>query len=72
MDDDDRTLGKRFWLWTAGVVIGVGAACIVIALVVTAAWAAWGAIGALIFFGVVLLLIGWVYDRRQVKKYNEL
>jgi cytochrome c biogenesis protein CcdA len=69
MNDDG--LGKGFWLWTVAVVLGVGVACILIALVVTAAWAAWGAIGALIFFGLVLLLLGWIYDRRQVKKYNE-
>jgi hypothetical protein len=37
-----------------------------------AAWYRWGAIGALIFFSALVLLWGWIYDRRHAKEYERL
>ena len=40
-------------------------------LILTRAAYAWGVFGALALLAVVLLVFGWFYDRRQVKRYDE-
>lgn len=69
---EDEGLGFKFWLWVAGVALAAGIALLVFFLILGKAWEAWGAFGALIFFSVVLLAFGWIYDKRQDKKYKEL
>ena len=64
--------GLKFWLWVAGISLAVGLGLLVFFLLIGAAWEAWGAFGALIFFSAVLLAYGWIYDRRQDRKYKDL
>lgn len=65
-------LGGKFWLWVVGVALAIGIGGMIIFVVLTAAWYAWGALGALLFFGAVLMLFAWIYDRRQVAKAERL
>jgi len=37
-----------------------------------AAWYRWGGLGAIIFFCALVLLWGWIYDRRHAKEYERL
>ncbi len=67
----EEGLGWGFWLKLMGGVLLVGLAIWVIFLVVGVAWAAWGAFGTMIFFIGVLLLIGYIYDRRQQASRGE-
>jgi hypothetical protein len=60
-------LGFSFWLKTAGVIVLVGIACLVFFLLLDVAWAAWGGFGALLAVGAVLLLVAWIYDRRNAR-----
>jgi hypothetical protein len=64
-DDNDDDFGGGFWLKLVGLiaaaVIGVG---IVLALF-THIWSKWGFLAAFIAFGGLLLLIAYIYDRRE-------
>jgi hypothetical protein len=31
---------------------------------------AWGFLGAFVVLGLILLLIGWLYDRREARRYG--
>ena len=68
----DEGLGARFWFKLIGIVILGGIAAIILLLLVTSAWYRWGAIGAIIFFSVLVLLWGWIYDKRHQKEYERL
>jgi hypothetical protein len=68
----DEGLGARFWFKLIGIVILGGIAAIILLLLVTSAWYRWGAIGAIIFFSLLVLLWGWIYDKRHQKEYERL
>ena len=68
----EEGLGAGFWLKLIGIVLAEGIAAILLSLLVAAAWYRWGAIGALIFFSALVLLWGWIYDRRHAKEYERL
>jgi membrane protein implicated in regulation of membrane protease activity len=70
--DNEEGLGLKFWLWVAGVALALGVGLLIFFLLIGWAWQAWGAFGALIFFSVLLLAYGWIYDRRQERKYKDL
>ena len=65
-------LGARFWLKLIGLVIVFGIAALLLFLLVDAAWYRWGIFGALLFFFVILLAVGWFYDRRHEREYADL
>jgi hypothetical protein len=65
-------LGARFWLRLAGLTILFGIAALLLFLLVDAAWYRWGVFGSMLFFFVILLTIGWVYDRRHAREYADL
>ena len=60
------------WLGLAATVIGLGIAALIFFLLLDIAWVAWGAFGALLAVGAVLLLFAWLYDKRQERRYAEL
>ena len=60
-------LGSKFYLTLIGVVFGVAIGAILVFWLFGAAWAKWGGLGALIFIGVVLILIAYVVERRQAR-----
>ena len=68
---EDVHLGGKFWMSLLGIVIGAVFGCILIFLLVAGAWARWGAIGALIFFGLLLATVSYVYDRTHMRKYED-
>jgi hypothetical protein len=68
---DDDGLGGKFWLGLVGALVAVGLGLFLFFVVFNGAAARWGALGALIALGAVLLLIGWILDRRQIRKYEE-
>jgi uncharacterized membrane protein HdeD (DUF308 family) len=68
----DEGLGARFWGKLIGVVLVGAIGVLIVFLLFTRALYRWGALGALIAFSAVMLLWGWIYDRRQKKKYDRL
>ena len=65
---EESELGGKFWLAIVSAGIGIAIGCVLVLWLVSAAWIRWGGFGALLFFGGVLLCVGWIYDRRQAKK----
>jgi Na+/melibiose symporter-like transporter len=67
MGEDDG-LGFRFWLSVVGICIAVGVGALLLFTLVGAAWYRWGFFGGIIFCGIVLLIVAWIYDRAQAKR----
>lgn len=70
--EDDGSLGGRFWASVLGVCLAIGIGGFLLFWFVGAAWERWGAFGALIFLGAVLLLVAWIYDRRATRTYDDV
>lgn len=70
--NDDEALGRHFWRWFLGVGLLAIAGFVLIVLLIHGSWVRWGALGTLLFFFAVILVVAWFYDRRQVKNYDEL
>jgi uncharacterized membrane protein len=68
----EEGLGGKFWFKLIGIVILGGIGAMILFLLVTGAWYRWGGIGAIIFFSLLVLLWGWIYDRRHAKEYERL
>ena len=64
-------LGFRFWVWLAAVIVGGAVALLIVLLLFSRAVYAFGFFGAFLALAAVLLLIGWIYDKRQQQKYEE-
>jgi hypothetical protein len=63
--------GGRFWIGLVGALIAFGVGLFVCFLLFERAIYRWGAFGALIALLVVVLLIVWIHDRRQIRKYEQ-
>jgi hypothetical protein len=66
----EEKLGFKFFVWLAAVVIGGGIALLIILLLFSRAVYAWGFLGAFIVLAAILLLIGWLFDRREARRYG--
>jgi hypothetical protein len=66
----EEKLGFKFFVWLAAVVIGGGIALLIILLLFSRAVYAWGFLGAFLVLAAILLLIGWLYDRREARRYG--
>ena len=67
----DEGLGSKFCSEMIGVILGVTVAAVLIFILVSSAWYRWGAIGAFVFFGGVLLLISWFADSKKRKEWED-
>jgi hypothetical protein len=70
--DDDGSLGWRFVGSVFGICLAIGVGGFLLFWLVGTAWYAWGAFGALIFLGGMLLLGAWIYDRSVTKTPEDL
>jgi hypothetical protein len=68
----EEGLGAGFWLKLVGLAVGVAIGAMLIFLLLDAAWYRWGALGALLFFSGLLLVYGYIYDRRHAKEYADI
>jgi hypothetical protein len=64
-------VGARFYFGLAGLTLAIGAAIGIALLIFYKAIYAWGFIGAVVAFSAVMLLLGWIYDRRHAHRYDE-
>ena len=65
-------LGGRFWLAVLGIAIAGALAFLLILKVIGWAWWNFGLLGGLLLISAVLLLIGWISDRRARKRYADV
>jgi hypothetical protein len=64
---DDNGLGAGFFFKIAGLVIAVGVAALIVFAIFWRAAYAFGFFGGFIIIGSVLVLLGWIYDRRNAR-----
>ena len=62
---DDDKLGGRFWLGVGGLAVGAVCVALIVMIIFGLFWSRWGLLGALIAFFIVLLGIGWLWDKRE-------
>jgi predicted PurR-regulated permease PerM len=67
MSDPDG-LGFRFYARVAGVIAAIGLGIMIVFLFVTRAIFAWGILGAFAAIAAVVLLVGWISDRRESRR----
>jgi hypothetical protein len=65
-------LGAKFWFRLIGLTVLFGIAALLLFLLIDAAWYRWGIFGALLFFFLIILAYGWIYDRRHEREYADL
>jgi uncharacterized membrane protein YqjE len=68
----EEGLGAGFWLKMFGLILLGGIAALILFLLIDAAWYRWGALGALLFFFLVIGVISYIHDRRQQHQYEDL
>ena len=68
---DDGSLTGRVWLKMFGVLVLIGIGALLVLLFIGNALAKWGLFGGLIVIGAVLLLIAWLFDKREARKNAE-
>lgn len=64
-DDDDEGLGAGFYFKIAAVCLAAAIATIILLRIFWRAIYAWGFFGGFLAIGIVLVLFGWIYDRRD-------
>jgi hypothetical protein len=67
----EEGLGAGFWLKMFGLVLLGGIAALLFFLLIDLAWVRWGALGALLFFFVLIGGIAYIHDRREQRQYEE-
>ena len=67
---DDEGLGFGFYVRLAGITIAIGIGSLILMLIFTKAIYAWGVFGVLLALAVVLLVAGWLVDRRDARRYE--
>ena len=64
-------LGGRFWLAFIAGAIGLAIAGFLFFLLLEGAWMRWGFLGMCLFFSAILLLFGWIVDKRAKRRREE-
>jgi hypothetical protein len=61
-------LGAGFWLKLVAVVLACGLAGLLLFLLLSRAAYRWGFLGGFLALALLLLLAGWIWDRRNSRK----
>jgi hypothetical protein len=69
---NDDELGAGFWFKIFGLILVFGLGAMALFLLVDRAWYRWGGLGTLLFFFGIVLVMAYISDKRQVKKYADL
>jgi hypothetical protein len=67
----DEGLGAGFWLKMFGLILLGGIVALLLFLLIDLAWVRWGALGALLFFFVLIGGLAYIHDRREQRQYEE-
>jgi len=69
MDDGDG-FGFKFWAAMIGVILVVAVGGLILFLLFTRAFLAWGFFGAFLALSALIVLGTWIYDRRSHRSVN--
>jgi len=67
---EEEGLGFGFYARLSGIGIAVAIVGLILMLIFTRALYAWGFFGMFLLLAVVLLVIGWLFDRREARRYG--
>jgi hypothetical protein len=65
---EEEGLGFHLYARLAGIGIGVAIVGLILMLIFSRAIYAWGFFGMFLLLAVVMLVIGWVIDRREARQ----
>jgi Flp pilus assembly protein TadB len=65
-------MGGKFWLGLLGGTLAIAILVAIGFLVFGAVWYAWGLGGAILGLVAILLIIGWMVDRRDKRRHEGL
>ena len=60
-------MGFGFWFKVASIALAIAIASVIVLLLVSSAFVAWGVFGGFLALAIVLMLIGWITDRRRAR-----
>jgi uncharacterized membrane protein len=60
-------MGFGFWLKVAAIAVAIAIVSVIVLLLVSSAFVAWGIFGGFLALAIVLMLIGWITDRRRAR-----
>lgn len=60
-------MGLGFWFKVSAIAVAAAIASVIALLLVSSAFVAWGVFGGFLAVAVVLMLIGWITDRRRAR-----
>ena len=66
----EEGLGFKFWIKLAGIVALCGIAAMILFLLLSRAVYAWGFLGGFLAFALLLILVGWIWDRRNAREWD--
>ena len=69
-EGNDMELGAKFWLLFIGGAIACALAGLLLFILIGNAWARWGFLGMFLFLALVSLAIGWIFDKRNKRRYD--
>jgi Kef-type K+ transport system membrane component KefB len=69
-EESDGTLGTTFWLALIGVTLAVTIGVMIAFLLFSAAWYAWGFLGAVVVLLAVTGVVKYVMDRRARARWS--
>jgi hypothetical protein len=58
-------VGFGFWLKVSAIAVVVAIVAVIVLLLISSAFVAWGVFGGFLALAIVLVLIGWITDRRR-------
>jgi hypothetical protein len=62
-------MGFGFWAKVFAIAVAAAIAAILALLLISSAFVRWGLFGGLLAIAIVLILIGWITDRRRDDSY---
>ncbi len=62
---DGDAMGARFWVKVIVIAVVAAIAAMLAVLLISSAFVAWGLFGGFLALAVVLILLGWITDRRR-------
>jgi hypothetical protein len=67
---DDDGFGFGFWAKVAGLIVAAGLIAMILFLIFSRLLYAFGFLGAFLIGALLLLLFGWIYDRRNARAWE--
>ena len=62
-----QPMGFGVWFKVSAIAVAIAIVSVIVLLIISSAFVAWGVFGGLLALAIVLMLIGWITDRRRAR-----